>query len=77
MNTNEQCLSGPLLWIGLSPGLIFAILFYNPLPFSSHSSFILMNFYLRKRVIERMNTVLASGSNSSDSLYTIPVSTEE
>jgi hypothetical protein len=34
MNTNEQYLSGSLLWIGISLGIIFAILFYTPFPLS-------------------------------------------
>jgi hypothetical protein len=34
MNTNEQYLSGPLLWIGISLGVIFAIYFYTPFPLS-------------------------------------------
>jgi hypothetical protein len=38
MNTNEQYLSGPLLWIGISLGVIFAILFYTPFPLSIPSN---------------------------------------
>jgi hypothetical protein len=38
MNNNEQYLSGPLLWIGISLGVIFAILFYTPVWFKDEKS---------------------------------------
>jgi uncharacterized paraquat-inducible protein A len=67
MNTNEQYLSGPLLWIGISLGIIFAILFYTPFPLSiplAITAFILLNFYLRKKVIKRMNGMFGNSSSS-------------
>ncbi|MGA8913363.1 MAG: hypothetical protein WB443_10945 [Nitrososphaeraceae archaeon] len=70
MNNNEEYLSGPLLWIGLSLGVVFAILFYTPFPLSiplSIAVFILMNFYLRKMVIKRMNRIAGSSNSSTSS----------
>ena len=75
MNTNEQSLSEPLLWISISLGVIFAIIFYTPFPLSiplAITAFIFLNFYLRKKVVKRMNTMfgntISSSSNSSSSL---------
>jgi hypothetical protein len=54
MNTNEQYLSGPLLWIGISLGVIFAILFYTPFPLSiplAIAAFILLKFHFRKKLL--------------------------
>jgi len=74
MNTNEQYLSEPLLWIGISLGVIFAIIFYTPFPLSillAIIAFIFLNFYLRKKVVKIMNTMFGnttSRSNSSSSL---------
>jgi hypothetical protein len=75
MNTNEQYLSGPLLWIGISLGVIYAIIFYTPFPLSiplAVIAFIFLNFYLRKKVVKRMNTMfgntISSSNNSSFSL---------
>jgi hypothetical protein len=68
MNTNEQYLSGPLLWIGISLGVIFAILFYTPFPLSIPlviAAFILLNFHFRKKVIKRMNTIFGNSSSYS------------
>jgi hypothetical protein len=68
MNTNEQYLSGPLLWIGISIGLIFAILFYTPFPLSiplAITAFVLLNFHFRKKVIKRMNTMFGNLSSYS------------
>jgi uncharacterized paraquat-inducible protein A len=65
MNTNEQYPSGPLLWIGISLGVIFAILFYAPFPLSiplAIAAFILLNFYFRKKVIKRMNPMFGNSS---------------
>jgi predicted RNA-binding Zn-ribbon protein involved in translation (DUF1610 family) len=65
MNTNERYFSGPLLWIGISLSVIFAILFYTPFPLSiplAIAAFVL-NFHFRKKVIKRMNTM--SGNSSS------------
>jgi len=67
MNTNEQYISGPLLWIGISLGIIFAILFYTPFPLSiplAITAFILLNFRFRKKVIKRMNAKFVNSSSS-------------
>jgi hypothetical protein len=75
MSTNEQYLSGPLLWVGISLGVIFAIYFYTPFPLSiplAITAFILLNFYLRKQVVKRMDTMFGnttSSSNSSSLIY--------
>ena len=68
MNTNDQYLSGPLLWIGISIGVIFAILFYTPFPLSiplAITAFVLLNFHFRKKVIRRMNTMFGNSGNYS------------
>jgi hypothetical protein len=68
MNTNEQYLSGPLLWIGISLGVIFAILFYTPFPLSiplAIAAFILLNFHFRKKVIKRMNAMFGNSISYS------------
>jgi hypothetical protein len=68
MNTNEQYLSGPLLWIGISLGVIFAILFYTPFPLSiplAIAAFISLNFHFRKKVIKRMYTMFGNSSSYS------------
>ena len=68
MNTNEQYLSGTLLWIGISLGVVFAILFYTPFPLSiplAIAAFILLNFHLRKKVIKRMNTMFRNSGSYS------------
>ena len=70
MNANEQYLFGPLLWIGISLGIIFAILFYIPYPLSiilAIAAFILLNFYFRKKVINRVNKKFGSASRYSSS----------
>jgi hypothetical protein len=70
MNTNEQYLFGRLLWIGISLGIIFAILLYSPFPLSivlAITTFILLNFYIRRKVIKRVNTKFGSTSSYSSS----------
>jgi uncharacterized paraquat-inducible protein A len=70
MNTNEQYLFGRLLWIGISLGIIFAILLYAPFPLSivlAITAFILLNFYIRRKVIQRVNTKFGSTSSYSSS----------
>jgi hypothetical protein len=74
MSTNEQYLSRPLLWLGISLGVIFAIYFYTPFPLSiplAITAFILLNFYLRKQVIKRMNTMFGNATSSSNSSFLI------
>jgi len=68
MNNNEQYLSGPLLWIGISLGVIFAILYYIPFPLSiplAIAAFVLLNFYFRKKILKRMNTMFGNTSSNS------------
>jgi hypothetical protein len=68
LSSNEQYLSGPLLWIGISLGVIFAILYYIPFPLSiplAIAAFIFMNFHLRKRMIKKINTTMRNHANSS------------
>jgi hypothetical protein len=68
LNTNEQYLSGPLLWIGLSLGVVFAVLFYAPFPLSiplAVAGFVLTNFYLKKRLVKRMNMISDRRRSSS------------
>ena len=68
MNTNEQYLSGPLLWIGVSIGVIFAFLFYTPFPLSmplAITAFVLLNFYFRKKVVKKLNTTFGNSSSYS------------
>jgi uncharacterized paraquat-inducible protein A len=67
MNTNEQYLSGPLLWIGISIGVIFVILYYTPFPLSiplAITAFVLLNFHFRKKVIKKLNTTFGNSSSS-------------
>jgi predicted RNA-binding Zn-ribbon protein involved in translation (DUF1610 family) len=68
MITNEQYISGPLLWIGISLGVIFGILFYTPFPLSiplAITALVLLNFHFRKKVIKRMNTMFDNSSSYS------------
>jgi membrane protein implicated in regulation of membrane protease activity len=55
---DQEYLSQHLLWIGISIGIVFAILSYLPFPFSipiSIASFFIIIFYLRKQVVKRIN----------------------
>jgi predicted RNA-binding Zn-ribbon protein involved in translation (DUF1610 family) len=70
----QEYLSQNLLWIGISLGIVFAILSYVPFPFSIPSaiaSFFIVIFYLRKRVIKRIKNkarMFRSSNNNNQSL---------
>jgi uncharacterized paraquat-inducible protein A len=79
LSTNEPYLSGRLLWIGVSLGVMFAFLYYFPFPLSilaAIAAFVLLNFYLRKKIINRMNMIFdnPSSSNSSSSSFSLSYS---
>jgi 4-hydroxybenzoate polyprenyltransferase len=65
----EQYLSQHLLWIGISLGIVFAILSYVPFPFSipiTIASFFIVIFYLRKKVVKRINKRVRMFGNCSN-----------
>ena len=56
---DQEYLSQHLLWIGISIGIVFAILSYLPFPFSipiAVASFFIIIFYSRKKVVKRINS---------------------
>ena len=67
---NGLYFSEKLLWIGVSLGVIFAILYYIPFPVSipvAVGAFIFLNFYFRKKVVKRMNTMYPSSTSGNPS----------
>ena len=57
--SGQEYLSQYLLWIGISLGIVFAVLSFVPFPFSipfAIASFFIVIFYLRKKVIKRINS---------------------
>jgi membrane protein implicated in regulation of membrane protease activity len=67
---DQEYLSQHLLWIGISIGIVFAILSYLPFPFSipiAIASFSIIIFYLRKQVVKRINSRArrSAGSNNN------------
>jgi 4-hydroxybenzoate polyprenyltransferase len=65
----EEYLSQHLLWISISLGIVFAILSYVPFPFSipiAIASFFIVIFYLRKKVVKRINKRARMLGNSSN-----------
>jgi hypothetical protein len=65
----EQYLSQHLLWMGISLGIVFAILLYAPFPFSipiAIASFFIVIFYLREKVVKRINNRARMLGNSSN-----------
>ena len=57
--SGQEYLSQYLLWIGISLGIVFTVLSYVPFPFSipfAIASFFIVIFYLRKKVIKRINS---------------------
>jgi hypothetical protein len=70
----EQYLSQHLLWIGISLGIVFAILSYAPFPFSipiAIASFFIIIFYLRKKLVKRINSrarMFYTSNNTNQSL---------
>jgi hypothetical protein len=73
LTRNGQYFSERLLWVGVSLGIIFGILYYTPFPASvpiAIGAFFILNFYFRKKVVKRMNMMYgnsASGIPSSSS----------
>jgi hypothetical protein len=56
-NDNKQFLMNQIIWIGISIGISLAISMLVPFPISLViiiGVFILLNFYMRKRMISRM-----------------------
>jgi uncharacterized paraquat-inducible protein A len=77
LSTNEPYLSGRLLWIGVSLGVIFAILYYFPFPLSiplAVAAFLLLNFYLRRKIIKRMNMIFGNPTSGDLSSSTSSLS---
>ena len=72
--SGQEYLSQYLLWIGISLGIVFAVLSYVPFPFSipfAIASFFIVIFYLRKKVIKRINSkvsMLDRTDNNNQSL---------
>ena len=69
--SGQEYLSQNLLWIGISLGIVFAVLSYIPFPFSipfAIASFFIVIFYLRKKVIKRINSKarMFDGSNNNN-----------
>ena len=71
---DQEYLSQHLLWIGISFGIVFAILSYVPFPFSipiAIVSFFIIIFYIRKKVVKKINSrarMFGSSSNTNQSL---------
>ena len=71
---DQEYLSQHLLWIGISIGIVFAILSYLPFPFSipiAIASFFFIIFYIRKKVVKRINSrvrMFGSSNNTNQSL---------
>ncbi|HEX5893003.1 MAG TPA: hypothetical protein VFY41_09090 [Nitrososphaeraceae archaeon] len=66
---DQEYLSQHLLWIGISLGIVFAILSYIPFPYSiplAIASFVIILFYLRKRVVKRINRRARMFRSSND-----------
>ena len=71
--SSQEYLSQNLLWIGISLGIVFAVLSYAPFPFSipfAIVSFFIVIFYLRRKVIKRINSKarMLDRSNNNQSL---------
>ncbi|MGA7043437.1 MAG: hypothetical protein WBY71_07195 [Nitrososphaeraceae archaeon] len=64
MNNNKQFLLNQLVWMGLSIGISLTISLLMPFPISLVAiigTFLLINFYLRKRMMARMNGGVMDG----------------
>ncbi|HEY6163685.1 MAG TPA: hypothetical protein VIW25_02140, partial [Nitrososphaeraceae archaeon] len=58
MNNNKQFLLNQLVWMGISVGISLTVSLLMPFPISLVTiigAFLLINFYLRKRMMARMN----------------------
>ena len=70
-SNNKQFLFNQLLWLGISLGLSFAISILLPFPLSLVviiGVFIMLNFYMRKRMMRRMGRGGMFGSMASNSM---------
>ena len=71
---DQEYLSQHLLWIGISFGIVFAILSYVPFPYSiplAIASFVIILFYLRKRVVKRINRRARMFRSSNDTNHAL------
>jgi hypothetical protein len=71
-NNNKQFLMNQLMWIGISIGISLAISMLVPFPFSLVAIigiFILLNFYMRKRMMRRMGVGGAGMFGSMSSMF--------
>jgi hypothetical protein len=71
-NNNKQFLMNQLMWIGISIGISLAISMLVPFPFSLVAIigiFILLNFYMRKRMMRRMGIGGAGMFGSMSSMF--------
>lgn len=60
INNSKQFLFGQLIWMGISFGLSIALSLLLPFPVSIlaiFGIFILLNMYMRKTMLKRMNTI--------------------
>ena len=70
-SNNKQFLFNQILWLGISLGISFAISILLPFPLSLVviiGVFIMLNFYMRKRMMRRMGSGGMFGSMSSNSM---------
>jgi xanthine/uracil permease len=75
-NNNKQFALNQIIWIGVSFGISIAISMLVPFPLSLVTIiavFILLNFYMRKRMMKKMGigggTLFGSMSSSSSSMF--------
>ena len=72
VSSNKQFLMNQILWMGVSFGISIAISLLLPFPISLAAIFgvfILLNFYMRKRMMRRMGMGGMFGSMSSSSMF--------
>lgn len=73
INNSKQFLFGQLLWMGMSFGPSFAVSLLLPFPVSIlaiFGIFMLLNMYMRKTMLKRMNTI--SGTKIFGSMSPTP-----
>jgi hypothetical protein len=71
-NNNKQFLMNQMIWIGISIGISLIISMLVPFPFSLVAIigiFILLNFYMRKRMMSRMGVGGAGMFGSMSSMF--------
>ena len=72
VSSNKQFLMNQILWMGISFGISIAISLLLPFPYSLAAIFgvfILLNFYMRRRMMRRMGMGGMFGSMSSSSMF--------